>query len=62
MPWYPDSNYDAAIEYNNYGFHIDECQFNIRTSTILMQFKDCDNIARSYSSNVSFVLQVERVF
>ena len=62
MPWYPDSNYDSAIECNNYGFHIDECQFNIRTPATLMQFKDCDNIARSYNSNVSFVLQVERVF
>ena len=62
MPWYPDSNYDAGIEFNNYGFHIDECQFNVRTPSTLMRFKDCDNIARSYNSNVSLLLQVERIF
>lgn len=62
MPWYPDSNYDAGIEFNNYGFHIDECQFNVRTPATLMRFKDCDNVARSYTTNVSLVLQVERIF
>ena len=53
---------DAGIEFNNYGFHIDECQFNVRTPSTLMRFKDCDNIARSYNSNVSLLLQVERIF
>lgn len=62
MPWYPDSNYDAGIEFNNYGFHVDECQFNIRTPATLMRFKDYDNVARSYTTNVSLVLQVERIF
>ena len=62
MPWYPDSNYDAGIEFNNYGFHIDECQFNVRTPSTLMRFKDCDNVARSYNSNVSLILQAERIF
>ena len=33
MPWYPDSNYDAGIEFNNYGFHIDECQFSVTNRT-----------------------------
>lgn len=62
MPWCVDSNFDANVELNNYGFHVDECQFNVRTPATLMNFKDYNNVTRSYKANVSLILQFERSF
>ena len=57
-----DSNIDANIELNNYGYHIDECQFNVRTPATLMNYKDNNNVTRALTGSVSLVLQLERSF
>ncbi|MGN1154040.1 MAG: hypothetical protein ACI4S3_08415, partial [Candidatus Gastranaerophilaceae bacterium] len=62
LPWNIDSNIDANIEYNNYGYHIDECQFNVRTPATLMNYKDNNNVTRALTGSVSLVLQLERSF
>ena len=55
-------NIDANIELNNYGYHIDECQFNVRTPATLMNYKDNNNVTRALTGSVSLVLQLERSF
>ena len=62
LPWNIDSNIDANIELNNYGYHIDECQFNVRTPATLMNYKDNNNVTRALTGSVSLVLQLERSF
>ncbi len=62
MPWCVDSNFDANIELNNYGFYVDDCQFNVRTPATLMNYKDYNNAAKAIKANVTLVLQLERSF
>ncbi len=62
LPWDVDSNIDYSHERNNYGFHVDDCIFAVRTSALLMQYKDYYGTNRSITSNVSLILQIERSF
>lgn len=62
MPWCVDSNFDANIELNNYGFYVDDCQFNVRTPATLMNYKDYNNVAKAIKANVTLVIQLERSF
>lgn len=63
LPWNVDSNIDANVEYNNYGYYIDDCQFNVRTpATQIMNYKDPTNVTRAIGANVTLVVQIERNF
>lgn len=62
LPWHVDSNVDYSGEANNNGFMIDECQFNLRTVSKLMDYRDSGNVQRTIYNNVSFIVQVERSF
>lgn len=62
LPWCVDSNYDSGIEFNNYGYCVDECQFDVRTPTTLMRYKDSANAAKAITANVTLIIQLERSF
>lgn len=62
LPWHVDSNVDYSGEANNNGLMIDECQFNLRTVSKLMDYRDSGNVQRTIYNNVSFIVQVERSF
>lgn len=62
LPWSVDSNIDSNVEYNNYGYYVDDCQFNVRTPATIMNYKDYNNVTRAIKANVSLVLQIERNF
>lgn len=63
LPWCVNSNIDSNIEYNNYGFYVDDCQFNVRTpATAIMNYKDYNNVTRAIKTNVTLVIQIERNF
>lgn len=62
LPWHVDSNVDYSGEANNYGYMVDECQFNIRTVGKLMDYRDANNVQRTIYANVSVVVQIERNF
>jgi hypothetical protein len=62
LPWSVDSNFDSNVEFNNYGFFVDDCQFNVRTPTTIMNYKDYNNVTRTLKSNATLVIQIERNF
>lgn len=62
LPWSVDSNIDTNVELNNYGYCIDDCEFQIRTPTTIMNYKDPNNVTRAIKDNVSLILQIERSF
>ena len=62
LPWHVDSNVDYSGDANNYGYILDECQFNLRTVKKLMDYRDSGNTQRTIYDNVSFIVQVERSF
>lgn len=62
LPWHVDSNVDYSGEANNYGFMIDECQFNVRTVGKLMDYRDINNTQRTIHAHVSILVQIERIF
>ncbi len=62
LPWCVNSNADSAIENNNYGYYIDDCEFQIRTPATIMNYKDPNNTTRAIKGNVSLILQIERSF
>lgn len=62
LPWCVDSNFDAAVEINNYGYYINECEFQVRTPATIMNYKDPNNVTRAIKGNVSLILQIERSF
>ena len=62
LPWHVDSNVDYSGDANNYGYILDECQFNLRTVKKLMDYRDSGNTQRTIYDNVSFIVQIERSF
>lgn len=62
MPWFVDSNYDSNVEFNNFGFLVDDCQFNVLTLTNLMNYKDYNKVNRLVKANVTLIIQFERSF
>lgn len=62
LPWNVDSNIDANVEYNNYGYYVDDCQFNVRTPGTIMNYKDYNNVTRAIKANATLLIQIERNF
>lgn len=62
LPWYIDSNIDTSVELNNYGYYINDCEFQVRTPATIMNYKDPNNVTRAIKGNVSLILQIERSF
>lgn len=62
MPWFVDSSIDYSYDVNNYGYAMDDCRFVVRTTPILMQYKDASGTNKSVTSNVSLILEIERNF
>lgn len=62
LPWCVDSNLDAAVEFNNYGYLVDECQFDVRTPSTIMRYKNSANVMNTITTNATLVIQVERNF
>ena len=62
LPWNVDSNIESNVELNNYGYYINDCEFQIRTPATIMNYKDPNNVTRAIKGNVSLILQIERSF
>lgn len=62
LPWCVNSNLDANVEYNNYGYCIDDCEFQVRTPGTIFNYKDPNNIQRTSTINASLVIKLERSF
>lgn len=62
LPWCVDSNLDAAVEFNNYGYVVDECQFDVRTPSTIMRYKNAANVMNTVTANATLVIQIERNF
>lgn len=62
LPWNVDSNIDANVEFNNYGYYVDDCEFRVRTPATIMNYKDPNNVTRAIIANVSLIIQLERNF
>lgn len=62
LPYFIDSNIDGNLDINNYGFHLDDCNFLVRIPTKIMQYKDYNNVNRTITSNCSLILNFERDF
>ena len=62
LPWCVDSNLDAAVEFNNYGYLVDECQFDVRTPSTIMRYKNAANVMNTITANATLVIQIERSF
>ena len=62
LPWNVDSNIESNVELNNYGYYINDCEFQIRTPATIMNYKDPNNVTRATKGNVSLILQIERSF
>ena len=62
LPWNVDSNIESNVELNNYGYYINDCEFQIRTPATIMNYKDPNNVTRAIKGNASLILQIERSF
>lgn len=62
LPWCVDSNYDSGVEFNNYGYLVDECQFDVRTPSTIMRYKNSANATITITTNATLVVQLERNF
>lgn len=62
LPWCVDSNYDSGVEFNNYGYLVDECQFDVRTPSTIMRYKNSANATITITTNATLVVQLERTF
>ena len=62
LPWCVDSNYDSGVEFNNYGYLVDECQFDVRTPSTIMRYKNSANATITITANATLVVQLERNF
>lgn len=62
MPWCVDSCMDASANFNNFGYFSDECRFEVRTGTALMNYKDRLGVTRAPVNNVLLTIKAERSF
>ncbi len=62
MPWCVDSSIDYNYDKNNYGYHIDDCNFLVRTTAVLMQYKSPLGINTAITANSTLILEIERSF
>lgn len=62
LPWCVDSNIDYSVDFNNYGYMVDECRFDVRTPSTIMRYKNSANVMNTITGNVTLVIQLERNF
>ena len=62
LPWCVDSNLDYSVEFNNYGYIVDECQFDVRTPATIMRYKNSANVMNTITANATLIVQLERNF